>query len=329
MTAPRIPRASALRAPLSPVDDRVLRGMALMVLFCIVAPLIDVASKLAAQNVPVGVVTLGRFVVQGALMTPIVIALRLSFAIPRGARTLSLARAVFNIVSTITFVAAVKVMPIADALAIAFVEPFIILLIGALVLKEHVGPRRLIAALIGFGGALLVIQPSFARFGLTALLPLGTAASFAAYMLVTRSLSRRVHPVAMQLHTSVLAAPLMAAVLLVGDGAGIASLRLTLPTGIDWLWCLGVGLMATISHMAMTYALRFAPSATLAPLHYLEIVMATLLGWAIFGDFPGGMVWGGIAVIVGSGLYIIWRERQAPPAPRPAPPAAGSPPPGR
>ena len=81
--------------------------------------------------------------------------------------------------------------------------------------------------------------------------------------------------------------------------------------------------------MAMTYALRFAPSATLAPLHYLEIVMATLLGWAIFGDFPGGMVWGGIAVIVGSGLYIIWRERQAPAAPRPAPPAAGSPPPGR
>jgi drug/metabolite transporter (DMT)-like permease len=59
----------------------------------------------------------------------------------------------------------------------------------------------------------------------------------------------------------------------------------------------------------MTYALRFAPSATLAPLHYLEIVAAVALGYLVFGDFPNAMTWAGIAVIVGSGLYIIHRER--------------------
>lgn len=324
MTAPVTFSTASKAAPgLPPVTgappaDRVALGMALMVLFCIIAPLIDVASKLAAQQVPVGTVTLGRFVVQAVLMAPLVIWMRLPFAIPRGARALSVWRAVFSITSTLSFVGAVKVMPIADALAIAFVEPFIILLIGWAVLKEQVGPRRLIAAAVGFAGALLVIQPAFARFGLTAVLPLITALSFALYMLVTRHLSRRVHPVAMQFQTAVLALPLTLAALVAGEVLGLPALTLRAPQGIDWLWCLGVGFTASISHIAMTYALRFAPSATLAPLHYLEIVMATAFGWLIFGDFPGGMVWAGIAVIVGAGLYVIWREQAAP---HPAPPA--------
>ena len=291
--------------------DRVALGMALMVVFCITAPLIDVASKLAAQGVPVGTVTLGRFVVQAALMAPIVLLMRLPFGVPRGARALSVWRAVFSITSTLSFVGAVKVMPIADALAIAFVEPFIILLFGWAVMQEEVGPRRLIASAVGFAGALLVIQPSFAQFGLTATLPLITAASFALYMLVTRHLSRWVHPVPMQFQTALIAVPLTLAALAVGEALGWPALTLRAPEGIDWLWCAGVGVAATISHIAMTYGLRFAPSSTLAPLHYLEIVTATAFGWLVFGDFPGGTVWAGIAVIVASGLYVIWREQKA------------------
>lgn len=61
--------------------------------------------------------------------------------------------------------------------------------------------------------------------------------------------------------------------------------------------------------MCMTYALKFAPSATLAPLHYSEIVAAVALGYLIFGDFPNPLTWAGIAVIVSSGLYVIHRER--------------------
>jgi drug/metabolite transporter (DMT)-like permease len=120
--------------------DRILTGVALMIGFCIFAPLIDVASKLAAQEVPVGVVTLGRFVVQGTLMAPVVILMGLSFRLTRRTLGLTTLRAIMSIASTYCFVAAVKVMPIADALAIAFVEPFIILLIGKLVLSEQVGP---------------------------------------------------------------------------------------------------------------------------------------------------------------------------------------------
>ena len=88
-----------------------------------------------------------------------------------------------------------------------------------------------------------------------------------------------------------------------------SSLNFVWPQDIFWLWCFCVGLAATVSHMAMTYALKFAPSSTLAPLHYLEIVPAALFSYLVFGDFPTALTWCGIAVIIGSGLYVIHRER--------------------
>ncbi len=295
--------------PTAPGTDRIILGIALMLGFCTIAPLIDVASKLAAQAVPVGTVTLGRFVVQGALMAPIVALMGLGWRLSGRALILTTARAAVSILATYCFVAAVQVMPIADALAIAFVEPFVILLIGHFVLKEEVGPRRLGAATVGFIGALFVIQPSFTHFGAIALFPVGTAVSFALYILITRALSRLTHPVTMQFHTAVIAAALCLPVLLIGGAMGSPEIRLAAPEGIFWLWCFGVGLAATISHMSMTYALKFAPSATLAPIHYFEMLTATLFGYLVFGDFPNWLTWIGVAIIASSGLYIIHRER--------------------
>src|SRR5690606_37910640 len=128
-----------------------------------------------------------------------------------------LLRALFLILSTYSFVAAVQVMPIADALAIAFVEPFIPLILGRFLFGDEVGPRRIAASLVGFGGALLVIQPSLAAFGLVALWPLGTAFFFAFYMLATRQISRSMHPVTMQLHTSLAGMAVLLPVMLLAD----------------------------------------------------------------------------------------------------------------
>lgn len=292
--------------------DHTLLGVALMLGFCTIAPLIDVASKLAAVNgVPVGMVTFLRFVVQAVLMAPVAWWMGTGLAIPRRALALSLARAFVSVTSTWCFIAALKFMPIADALAIVFVEPFIILLIGRFALAEQVGPRRIAAAILGFVGSLLVIQPAFDRFGPVALLPLGTALSFALYILLTRALSRHVHPVAMQTQTAVLAGLLCLPFFALGRVLPDPSLAMVWPTGIDLVWCIGVGLAATISHMSMTFALRFAPSATLAPLHYLEMVPAVLFAYLVFGDFPDLLTWCGIGVIFASGLYIIHRERLA------------------
>lgn len=292
-------------------QDRILPGIALMLAFCVMAPLLDVAAKLAAEGgIPVGQITTARFIVQGVLMVPVMVIMGLGWGLSRRALGLVTLRAVFLILSTFSFVSGIAVMPLADALAIAFVEPFLLLLFGKLLHGDQVGPRRIAASIVGFGGALLVIQPSLAVFGLVALWPLGTAVFFAAYMLVTREVSGAVHPVAMQMHTSWIGALICLPVMLAFNGSGIASLDPVDPIGFNWLWLFGVGFWAAISHICMTYALKFAPSATLAPLHYLEIVAAVALGYLIFDDFPVPLAFAGIAVIMSSGLYIVFRERR-------------------
>ncbi|AZL61255.1 DMT family transporter [Tabrizicola piscis] len=283
-----------------------------MLVFCMIAPLLDVSAKLAAEDgIPVGQITTARFLVQMLLMLPVVLVMGLSLRLSARALAYTMLRAVFLILSTFSFVSGIAVMPVADALAIAFVEPFILLVLGSLIFGDHVGPRRIAACAVGFGGALLVIQPSLAVFGLVALWPLGTAFFFAFYMLVTRAISAWMHPVAMQFHTSWTGLLLCLPVMVLANGSGIGPLDPVWPEGLNWLWLFGIGFWAAVSHMAMTYALKFAPSATLAPLHYSEIVVAVALGYLIFGDFPNLMTWAGIAVIVASGLYMIHRERLA------------------
>ncbi len=302
MTATGPPRA----------PDRILPGVALMLAFCGLAPLIDLCAKLAAgTGLPVAQITAARFAVQAVLMVPIALAMGPDLRLPPGTLGLTLLRAILLIGSTYSFVAAVSAMPIADALAIAFVEPFLLLLAGWALFGERVGPRRIAACALGFAGALLVIRPSLAVFGPVALWPLATAVCFAAYMLVTRALSARIRPVAMQAHTAIAGSLICLPALAIGAGVGSPLFAPVAPSPLGWAWLAGVGLAATVSHMAITLALRFAPSATLAPLHYLELLGAVALGWAVFGDFPAPLTWAGIAVISASGLYIIHRERVA------------------
>jgi len=312
---------SSLNAPaFPPLTDRIPLGVAMMLGFCAVGPLIDVAAKMASQSVSITQVTFARMVVQTLLMAPVLAMMGRGFGFSQRQLGWLVGRAFLLIGSTYAFVAAVQVMPIADALAIVFVEPFILLALGYAVFGDQVGPRRIVAALVGFAGALLVIQPNFALFGAVALFPLATAVCFALYILLTRHLSRAMAPEAMQFHTAFLGVLIMLPVLAFGALVGIEDLALSNPPAHVWIELAGVGLAATVAHMLITYALRFAPSATLAPLHYLEILGAVLFGYLFFDDWPNALSWTGIAVISSAGLYIIARERQlARAARRPAP----------
>jgi drug/metabolite transporter (DMT)-like permease len=289
--------------------DRILTGVALMLGFCLTAPLLDVAAKLASHSIPVGQITTARFVVQCALMAPFLWVMNLSPRVARGQWMALFCRALFLLFATFCFIAAISVMPLADALAIVFVAPFIVLLVGKFYLGEDVGARRMGAAIVGFVGVLFVIQPSFTAFGAVALFPLGTAVAFAFYILVTRGLSRKVHPVTLQFHTGLIASLMCYPFMMLAQGSGSELLDPVWPIGNAWLWLLGVGFFAALSHMMMTYALSMAPSATLAPLQYLELPVATLFGYLVFQDFPNTLSLIGIVVIIGAGLYMIHRER--------------------
>ena len=293
-----------------------------MVAFCILAPMLDASSKLATTAIPVGQITAMRFVFQGLCMLPVILLMRLDWHAGWRDLVLLAVRAVCLMLSTYCFVASVQFMPIADSMAIVFVMPFILMFLGKIIFGNPIGQTRIYASVVGFGGAMFVIRPSLDHYGLVALFPLGCALWFSFYEMATQAMSNRVHPVTMQLHTSIAGMIICLPLLWLFHGSGIVELDAVQPDALNWLWLFGVGFWAAISHLCMTVAMKYAPAATLAPLHYLELPMAVLLGYAIWGTFPTGLTWVGIALIVGSGLYIIrheHREGQKHPMPPPLP----------
>ena len=293
-----------------PREDAPVIGIALMMGFLVIAPFIEVFAKLATQEIPVGQVAAARFLVQTALMIPLAAYLGRLYRPDMRDIGLFLLRGALILISTALIVGAVKFMPIADAIAIVFVEPLILMILGAVIFGESVGWRRVAASIVGFIGCLLVIQPSFETFGWIALLPLGTAVAFGFYLLLSRSMTRRIHPIALQAYTGIGALVFVLPAMAIFEGTGIAPLDPVWPEGIFWLWLALLGVGATVSHIFLSYAIRITPMSVIAPMQYLEIVTAAILGYLIFNDVLNGRALIGACLIVAAGLFVFWRERQ-------------------
>ena len=292
------------------IDDNPALGILLMLGFCVLAPLADAVAKLLGARMDVGQLVLIRFLAQAVIFTPLAIWLG-RFIWPRG-RVLRLTawRTLFHIAGTGMMFLALRHLPLADAIAIAYVMPFIILILGHVFLGEVVGRHRTLACVVGFAGTLMVVQPSFAEVGWPALLPVAVAVDFALFTLVTRQVAKDIDPVALQAVSGLMAAGVLLPLVGVASLFGMAEMRWIMPEGDDWALLALMALLAPFAHLVLTAALRFAPSATLAPMQYLEIPVAAVFGWLIFREFPNGLALAGIVVTVGAGLYIVARERR-------------------
>lgn len=296
----------------TPVDttlDRPLLGIALMLGFCAVAPLADAVAKILGQTVPLGLLVLVRFAVQVVLLIPLVMFTGRRWRMSRRVLSLTALRTVLHMAGIAAMITALKYLPLADAVAIAFIMPFLMLLLGKYVLGEEVGRRRIYACIVGFVGTLLVIQPSFIQVGWPALLPLIVAVVFSLFMLVTRQIAKETDPIGLQAVSGMMAIAILAPALFFFNDSGIAALEMMSPSSSDWSLLLAIGVLGTLAHLLMTWSLRYAPSATLAPMQYLEIPFATILGLVIFGDLPNGTAALGIVITILAGLYVVIRER--------------------
>ena len=288
--------------------DRPFAGVMLMLAFCVLAPLGDSIAKLLGGAVALGVLLLVRFAVQAAILVPLVFISGGNLRLPPGLLGWTLLRTVLHGIGIALMFSALRYLPLADALAIAFVMPFIMLILSHFFRGEDVGLQRMIACAIGFVGTLLVIQPNFAEVGAPALLPLGVAVVFALFMMVTRRVARLVDPIRLQAISGVQASLLLIPLLLIwqparGDLAFVSDAQI-------WLLLAALGSIGTLAHLCMTWSLRFAPASTLAPMQYLEIPFGTAIGWVIWNDLPNGLAAIGICITIGAGLYIIARERR-------------------
>ncbi|MBT0957309.1 DMT family transporter [Alphaproteobacteria bacterium KMM 3653] len=309
MTLPS-PRPPVGAAPAQAADKPML-GIALVLCFCLLAPLADALAKILSGALPVVQLALIRFAAQVALLLPLVLASGAALRVSRRALIRLCWRAVMHIAGIVMMFEALKHLPLADAVAIAFVMPFILLILGKAFLNEDIGPRRIWACAVGFGGTLLVIQPSFASVGLYALLPVGVAFAFAFFMLITRTVAKEVDPMAVQVISGAVACVLLLPAFALGHAMDWPVLMMALPpAGFGWhiaaFACLG-----TLAHLTMSWSLRFAPAATLAPIQYLEIPIAAAVGFAVFRQFPNGLALIGIAIVITAGLYVVYREHHA------------------
>ncbi|RLQ89359.1 DMT family transporter [Notoacmeibacter ruber] len=300
-------------------EDRPFLGIALMLGFCAIIPLGDSMAKILGGTVPLVQLLVVRMVCQALILLPIVYLARIPFRLDPRHMQIVILRTVIFVGAMATMFTALRFLPLADAVAIAFVMPFIMLFLGALILKEEVGPRRIAACTVGFAGTLLVIQPSFVEVGLPALLPLLVAVLFAFYMLVSRPIARDCDPIALQAWSGLLAGPPLLLLFVLTWSQDGPVLGAIIPNTTEALLMAGIGIFGTGAHLLMTWSLRFAPSATLAPIQYLEIPAATFYGWLIFRDLPDGLAAIGIGVIIAAGLYILYREQSLA---RPRPPEA-------
>jgi drug/metabolite transporter (DMT)-like permease len=265
-----------------------------------------------SEGMAPGQVAFYRFLFQLIATVPVVVVAEGLLALRPKRLWLNLLRGTLLAAASLFFFTAVKYMPLADSIAIFFVEPFILTGLSALILRERVGWRRWTAIAVGFVGAVLVINPSFDRFGAVALLPLVTATLFSFYMLMNRALGTVDSPLVMQYAAGIGGSLFVGLTLLAGGvGGGIDDLQPSAPqSALAWTLVLVLGALAGYGHLLVVKAFQHAPASLLAPFQYLEIVSAVILGYIFFSDFPDASKLLGIAIIVGSGLFIVWRERR-------------------
>lgn len=281
--------------------DNPATGIALMVAAMMIVPFMDAIAKELSGRYAVTQLVWARFFFHFIFLTPIVLYRYGVDALRPRQPLLQVVRGGFLLAATILFFAAIAAMPIADALALLFVSPMIVTALSPVLLGETVGVRRWSAVIVGFLGALIILRPGLGIAQAASILALGAGCAFACYTLATRKLSGSAPPLVTLAYTAVL-------------GAGLMSLAVIpywrTPSVTDLALMAAIGAIAASGHFLLIRAFDYAPASLLAPYSYSEIVVATVIGYAWFGDFPDGWTWTGIAVIVASGIYISWRERQ-------------------
>ncbi|WP_374427125.1 DMT family transporter [Tabrizicola sp.] len=278
-------------------------GIALMLTAMAILPVIDVfAKKLGQAGMPILIVVWARALFGGLMTLPFALQAEGAGAFRPAQPLRQLARAALLFGATFLFFQSLKYLPIADALAIFFVNPLVVVILSALLLRERVGPRRWAAVAVGFLGTLIIIRPGIVAVNPGTVYALGAGVALGSYFVMTRAMAGVANAMVLNFQTSAIGAALMS--------LALPFLWVT-PDAVQWGMLAALGVIATLGHVLITKAYEHAEASLLAPLAFTEIIMATVLGYAFFGDLPDRWTVLGVAILVASAVYISVRERQA------------------
>lgn len=228
------------------------------------------------------------------------------FAMPRP--KIQLMRGAAVAAATMLFFSSIFLMPLAEATAIGFTTPMITAVLSAIFLKERTRPATWIASLAAFGGVLIILRPNIAELGWVALMPVGAATCMALMMMGNRAVSTAGSPLLMQFLVASIAVPFVVAGAVAGHYSGVDALQIGMPDWTIIARCAVVAVTASFAHWLVFMGTTRASAAEIAPMTYVQLLIAMVLGVAIFGDWPDLTSLMGSVIIIGAGLFL-WHRK--------------------
>jgi drug/metabolite transporter (DMT)-like permease len=278
-----------------------LRGIGLLCAALIAFALLDSAAKYAMRSLPAIEVVWARFVFHG-LSAVLMLRPWRSFRPYRGIRLVAqVVRAVFLFLSTIFNFFALESLRLDQTTTINFASAFVVAALAGPLLGEWIGPRRWAAIAVGFAGVLVVIRPGTSAFEPAMLFSLGSVLANSAYILLTRRLSATDSVESMLLVIGIVPSLMLAPAAL--------PVFVWPPTVLVAAAMIATGICGAVGHLMLIHAYRLAPAPVLAPFTYSQLVWMVGAGYLFFGQTPDGITLLGAAIIIASGLYILYRER--------------------
>ncbi|MEZ5775601.1 MAG: DMT family transporter [Hyphomicrobiaceae bacterium] len=290
--------ASSLESTAAPSSTG--RGIVYCVLAMAVFATQDAMTKLLVADYPIPQFLMIRFVVFAAFVTAwIGVRGNLKSALRASRPVLQIGRGLMLVIDIALFCTALRYLGLAEFHAIYATAPLMTTALAAALLGEPVGWRRRLAVAIGFLGALLIIRPGFGVFQWAALIAIAATLTWALYIIMTRLVS-----LSDSFETNTLLTALVGAVCFTPFGLWYWQP----PDARGWTLMIAISLTGVLGHMVFIRAAEHAPAVVLQPFIYLLLVGATIFGYLLFGELPDLLTVAGAAIVVGSGLYVAWRE---------------------
>lgn len=279
-----------------------LVGIGLMCLALVCFTGIDTTAKWLGRSLPPLEISFFRYLVAFVLAAVMFDPWRMPQAWRSRRPVLQILRGFCLLGSTVFNFIALRHLQLAETMTIAFSAPFLIALMSGVVLGERIAPARWGAILVGFGGVLLVTRPTSGHFDPMMLIAFLNIVCYAIYAIITRMLAG--------VDSSQSMLVISAGVAVVALAPALVGTWVT-PHGVGtWMLLIVIGLFGAMGHFLLILAFSRAPASVVAPFTYTQIVWMALSGWIFFGDVPGPSTVIGGAVVIASGLWLLWQERR-------------------
>lgn len=243
----------------------------------------------------VGIRSIAALILLGAIMVKQRGSLRISIS---HRPVIQLLRLGFVLIEVWASLWAFRYLPLADVFMFYAAAPLFMTAFSALILREPVGLQRWSAVIVGLIGVMIIFPPTQAAVTLPALVALAGSMSLAMMLVLTRLLRSSSGLDLLVLQTL--------AVGIVGSAS--FSIEFIMPTGFDLMLIIAMGILATGGHFLMNQSVSIAPSAVVAPFQYTSIIWAIIMGYLIWADIPTTRAFVGVAIIIGAGLFVLYRE---------------------